>query len=61
MIWGIWGRRGLLNIEGEELPRNRSPLEVKRQRNDMVGSMLQAVGSSGMWRMKGLLGSQGAQ
>lgn len=58
MIWGRWGRSGLLNIEGEELPRNRSLLKVKRQRDDMVGSMLQVVGSRGMWRMKGRLENQ---
>lgn len=54
MIWRRWGRSVLLNIEGEELPRNTSLLKV----NDMVKSMLQAVGSSGMWRMKGCLENQ---
>lgn len=47
MSWGRWDRSGLPNIEGGELLRNRSLLKVKGQRNDMVGSMLQAVGSSG--------------
>lgn len=37
---------------------NKSLLNVGGQGNDMIESMLQAVGSGGMWRMKGRLENQ---
>lgn len=41
------------------IPRNRSLMKVEGQRNDMTEFMLHAVGSSGMWRVKGRLENHG--
>lgn len=38
--------------------QNRSLLNVGGEENDMIGSMLQAVGSGGLCRMKGKLENQ---